>query len=315
MKIYDSLKDVVQESLQRSKTSSTPSGLVKGNTASTLNDAVEELEKFVADRIGKLKVALKESAALVASDVQHAEQVIDDLKTNVAVLEAKLRETENAIRSKDLTSRKAEENFNTRVSALGTKLKETDEIVRAKDAFIKSLEQNSSAKIDDLENQLKNKEKLLTNRSRDVLDLKSQLEHLRDGIKQISSFFKQSEVLGTTEGQDNSAVSRKGESNTAAEKTAGAQAEGNTMASPGPDAVQENVSPEFFKQLTLELTQTIGPMAPLIVRDHVKGLGETMEQFPKARVRELLETVSSEILDDKVKTGFRERIAQINGHA
>jgi hypothetical protein len=56
-------------------------------------------------------------------------------------------------------------------------------------------------------------------------------------------------------------------------------------------------------------------MAPLIVRDHVKSLGETMEQFPKARVRELLETVSSEILDEKVKTGFRERIAQINGHA
>jgi hypothetical protein len=87
------------------------------------------------------------------------------------------------------------------------------------------------------------------------------------------------------------------------------------MASPAPDATEQNVSPEFFKQLTLELTQTIGPMAPLIVRDHVKSLGETMEQFPKARVRELLETVSTEILDEKVKTGFRERIAQINGHA
>ena len=310
MKIYDSLKDVVQESLQRSKTSSTPSGLVKGNTASTLNDAVEELEKFVADRIGKLKVALKESAALVASDVQHAEQVIDDLKTNVAVLEAKLRETEDAIRSKELASQKTEESFNARIAALEAKLKETDEIVRAKDAAIKNLEQNNSAKIDALENQLKNKEKLLTNRSREVIDLKAQLEHLRNGIKEMSSFFKQSEVLGAIEGQDKSAVSRKGES-----KTAGAQATGEAMASLAADAGLENVSPEFFKQLTLELTQTIGPMAPLIVRDHVKAFGETIEQFPKARVKELLEAVSSEILDEKVKTGFRERIAQINGHA
>jgi hypothetical protein len=278
MKMYDSLKEVVQESLQRSKPGSTPPGPVTGNTASMLNDAVEELEKFVIHRIGKLKVAVKESAALVASGAQHAEQVIDGLKTNIAALEAKLRETEEAVRGKDST--------------------------------IKSLEQDNSAKIHELENQLKTKEKLLTNRSREVIDLKAQLEHLRNGIKEMSSFFKQSEVLGAMEGQDNSAVSGKGES-----KTAGAQAKGKAMASPTPDAAQENVSPEFFEKLTLELTQTIGPMAPLIVRDHVKSLGETIEQFPKARVKELLETVSSEILDDKVKTGFRERIAQINGHA
>ena len=310
MKMYDSLKEVVQESLQRSKPGSTPPGPVTGNTASMLNDAVEELEKFVIHRIGKLKVAVKESAALVASGAQHAEQVIDGLKANVAVLEAKLRETEDAIRSKDLASQKTEESFNARIAALEAKLRETEEAVRDKDATIKSLEQDNSAKIHELENQLKTKEKLLTNRSREVIDLKAQLEHLRNGIKEMSSFFKQSEVLGAMEGQDNSAVSGKGES-----KTAGAQAKGKAMASPTPEAAQENVSPKFFEKLILELTQTIGPMAPLIVRDHVKSLGETMEQFPKARIKELLETVSSEILDDKVKTGFRERIAEINGHA
>ena len=310
MKVYDSLKEVVQETLQRSKPSPTPSDVVKGDNASMLKDAVEELDKFVAYRIGKLKVAVKESAVLVASEAQHTEQIIDGLKTNIAVLEAKLSETEGAIRSKELANQRTEESFNARIAALEAKLKETDEIVRAKDAAIKSLEQNNSATIHELENQLKNKEKLLTNRSREVLDLKSQLELLRNGIKEMSSFFKQSQVLGVIEGQDNSAGSRKGES-----KTAGAQAKGNAMAPPAPDAAQENVSPEFFEKLTLELTQTIGPMAPLIVRDHVKSLGETMEQFPKARIKELLETVSSEILDDKVKTGFRERIAEINGHA
>ena len=282
MKVYDSLKEVVQESLQRSKPGPTTPGPVKGNNASMLTDTIEEFEKFVTSRIGRLKVAVNESAAMAASGTQHAEQVIDGLKTNIAALEAKL--------------------------------KETDEIARAKDATIKNLEQNNSAKIHELENQLKNKEKLLTNRSREVIDLKSELNRLKNGIKEMSSFFKQSEVLATIEGQVNSAVSPEGESKTAEEKPAGAQVKGKPMASPAPDTAEQNVSPEFFKQLTLELTQTIGPMAPLIVRDHVKSLGETMEQFPKARVKELLETVSSEILDDKVKTGFRERIAQINGH-
>jgi hypothetical protein len=259
-------------------------------------------------------VAVNESAAMAASGTQHAEQVIDGLKTNIAALETKHRQSEDTSRGKQLADQKTEESFNARIAALEAKLKETDEIARAKDATIKSLEQNNSAKIHELENQLKNKEKLLTNRSREVIDLKAQLERLRNGIKEMSSFFKQSEVLATIEGQVNSAVSPEGESKTAEEKPAGAQVKGKPMASPAPDTAEQNVSPEFFKQLTLELTQTIGPMAPLIVRDHVKSLGETMEQFPKARVKELLETVSSEILDDKVKTGFRERIAQINGH-
>jgi chromosome segregation ATPase len=279
-----------------------------------LTDAIEEFEKFVASRIGRLKVAVNESAAMAVSEAQHAEQVIDGLKTNIAALEAKLRQSEDTSRSKEVAKQKTEEELTAKTVTLAAKLRETEESVRAKDATIKSLEQNNSAKIHELEIQLKNKEKLLTSRSMEVIDLKSELNRLKNGIKEMSSFFKQSEVLAGIEGQVNSAVSREGESKTAEAKPAGAQDKGKPMASLVPDAAQQNVSPEFFEQLTLELTQTIGPMAPLIVRDHVKSLGETMEQFPKARVRELLETVSTEILDEKVKTGFRERIAQIDGH-
>ena len=314
MKVYDSLKEVVQESLQRNKINPATPDPVKGNNASMLTDAIEEFEKFAASRIGRLKVAVNESAAMAVSEAQHAEQVIDGLKANIAALEVKLRQSEDTSRSKEVAKQKAEESFNARIAALEAKLKETDEIARAKDAIIKNLEQNNSAKIHELEDQLKNKEKLLTNRSREVIDLKSELNRLKNGIKEMSSFFKQSEVLGTVDGQDNSAVSPKGEVETADAKPASYQVKGKPSAITLPDAAEENLSPEFFKQLTLELTQTIGPMAPLIVRDHVKTLGETMEQFPKARVIELLETVSSEILDEKVKTGFRERIAQINGH-
>jgi len=154
MKVYDSLKEVVQETLQRSKPSPTPSGPVKVNNASMLTDAVEELEKFVAYRIGKLKVAVNESAALAASEAQRAEQVIDGLETNIALLEAKLRETDDVARGKERANQKTEESLNARIAAVEAKLKETDDIVRAKDLTINSLEQNNGAKIQELENQL-----------------------------------------------------------------------------------------------------------------------------------------------------------------
>jgi chromosome segregation ATPase len=314
MKMYDSLKEVVQESLQRNKANPTAPGGTKENNAPMLNDAVEELEKFVAYRTGRLKAAVRESTALLASEAQHAEQVIDGLKTNIATLESRLRQSEDTSRGKEVARQKSEEQLTAKIEALEAKLRETEKIVRDKAAIIQGLEQNANTKIQDLENQLRNKEKLLTSRSREVIDLKAQLDRLKNGIKEMSSFFKQAEVLGAVDGQDNSTVSPKGEVKTADAKPASSQVKGNPGAITPPGADEENLSPEFFKQLTLELTQTIGPMAPLIVRDHVKSLGETMEQFPKARVRELLETVSSEILDEKVKTGFRERIAQINGH-
>lgn len=335
-KMYDSLKEVVQETLQRNKTNPatsvrakgnevvqetlqpnktnpTASVRVKGNNASMLNDEMDALEKMVVASLARLRNAVKEGEAMVASEAQRAEQVIENHKAKVAVLEAKLRETEETILGREVARQKTEANLTAGIATLQDALKQTEGIVREKESTIKSLEQDNSAKIHDLENQLKTKEKLLTNRSREVIDLKAQLELLKNGIKEMSSFFKQSEVLGVVEGQDKSAVSPKGEAKTAAEKTAPSQGQGKSAATE-PDATQEIISPEFFKQLTVELTQIVGPMASMIIRDHVKALGETAESFPKARVMELLETISTEILDEKVKTGFRDRLAQINGH-
>ena len=74
-------------------------------------------------------------------------------------------------------------------------LSQTEEMVRGKELTIKELEQNLSAKIRDLENQLRNKEKLLTSRDRRVNDLESQVKFLTGGIKEMSSFFRQTEGL------------------------------------------------------------------------------------------------------------------------
>jgi hypothetical protein len=48
----------------------------------------------------------------------------------------------------------------------------------------------------------------------------------------------------------------------------------------------------------------------MIVRDHVKALGESIEKFPKKRVSELVKILSEEITDEKVKNSFRKRITE-----
>lgn len=57
-----------------------------------------------------------------------------------------------------------------------------------------------------------------------------------------------------------------------------------------------------------ELTNVIESIASLIVRDHVRALGESMEEFPQRRLTELLKSLSGQIADDKLKAKFRERI-------
>jgi hypothetical protein len=46
-----------------------------------------------------------------------------------------------------------------------------------------------------------------------------------------------------------------------------------------------------------KLANVIGSIAALIVRDHVRVLGESMEEFPQTRLTELLESLSGEISD------------------
>jgi len=72
----------------------------------------------------------------------------------------------------------------------------------------------------------------------------------------------------------------------------------------------DSVPPGFFDHVTRALTEAMGPMAALVVRDQVAALGESLETFPKRRVKELLEVVSQEILDERLKLRFHERMSE-----
>jgi hypothetical protein len=54
-----------------------------------------------------------------------------------------------------------------------------------------------------------------------------------------------------------------------------------------------------------ELNMILGPQAKTIVCEHVAALGESIEEFPKARLAELLEMLSKEIVNEPLRISFR----------
>jgi chromosome segregation ATPase len=141
-RVYNSLRVVVHDTLQRGKANFVPLVRVKGPLS--FNDEMEELERILLDRLGRLKAAVKEGEAVVAEETQRAEQLIASLRVNIAALEAKLRETEDTVRREESARQKIEETL--------------------------------TAKIHDLQNAIKKKEQVLESRGNEVNDLNSKID-------------------------------------------------------------------------------------------------------------------------------------------
>jgi polysaccharide biosynthesis transport protein len=61
---------------------------------------------------------------------------------------------------------------------------------------------------------------------------------------------------------------------------------------------------DFLTVISAKLIETMGPMAPRVLNDHILALGESADSFPKDRRKELIERVSSEILTDSFRRQF-----------
>jgi type II secretory pathway predicted ATPase ExeA len=73
---------------------------------------------------------------------------------------------------------------------------------------------------------------------------------------------------------------------------------------------QESVFPGFLDRMGIALTEAMGPIASLVVRDQIAALGERYGSFPRARVAELIDLVGQEILNEKMKETFRKTMAE-----
>jgi len=70
------------------------------------------------------------------------------------------------------------------------------------------------------------------------------------------------------------------------------------------------VPANFLNVLAAALTDAMGPMSKIVLRDQIKTLGESSERFPHAKVDMLLESVSREILDERMRAHFRHQMLE-----
>jgi Domain of unknown function (DUF4388) len=82
------------------------------------------------------------------------------------------------------------------------------------------------------------------------------------------------------------------------------------VVAPAAKPVGELVPPNLLNRLASILTEVMGPMAPLVLRDQMESLGESRENFPEAKLDELIALVSREISDTQLRAKVEESMLQ-----
>ncbi len=70
------------------------------------------------------------------------------------------------------------------------------------------------------------------------------------------------------------------------------------------------VPPALLERATAILTEVLGPMAPLVLRDQIKTLGESPASLPEAKLDDLIVLLGLEIGDAQVKKKFEQSMYQ-----
>ena len=72
--------------------------------------------------------------------------------------------------------------------------------------------------------------------------------------------------------------------------------------------VKDFVPAEVVQAVADALTDAMGPMAWIVIRERLQGLNVTAEKLPRNKLWDLIETVSSEICDELMRSEFRQRM-------
>ena len=86
---------------------------------------------------------------------------------------------------------------------------------------------------------------------------------------------------------------------------------GGATAEPSGARPAADVMAQFLEILTNELTDVMGPMAPIVVRGHLKGLGDAFSTLPNSTLEKLVELVSPEILNDALRADFKKKMSAV----
>jgi chromosome segregation ATPase len=324
-----------------------------GNRISEVNDLKSKTDVLV-EQVTQSELALQQAKREAAIAAQHAGQLIEGLKANMTVLEARVRQTEDAIHKQDVASQQMEESLSTEISDLQSAFKKKAEDLETRESEVNDLKskikvlqeqvthlelvteqaqghaasetqhaeqatEDLKIKIARLQAQLNETEQIVGgtdstiegfdhNRNILAIDLDGQLEPQKNGINESdaeASVHIQAQANGDLAGE---------QLKTAEEKPTALRFPATAATPIATEAAPETVSQDAFNRMIAEfgeLTNVMGSIASLIVRDHVRALGESMEEFPQMRLTKLLDSLSKEISDDKLKADFCDRFAKM----
>jgi hypothetical protein len=89
-------------------------------------------------------------------------------------------------------------------------------------------------------------------------------------------------------------------------------------ASSQPKSDTVDISQAFLDILTSALIEAMGPMAPMVIRDQLNTLRNSSATLTNGSIEGLVQSVSSEILDDVLRASFQKKISAVvgtlNGH-
>ena len=71
-----------------------------------------------------------------------------------------------------------------------------------------------------------------------------------------------------------------------------------------------SVPQQVFQAMTRALTEAMGPMAAIIVQDHISGMSESKNSFPMHRLEQLLDQISHEIANSSMKESFMRKMSE-----
>ena len=82
------------------------------------------------------------------------------------------------------------------------------------------------------------------------------------------------------------------------------------LAQPIVKSAADLVPAALLNRVTGILTEVIGPMAPLVLRDQIEALGESPDSLPEAKLDDLIVLIGREIGEGKLKNKFEESMFQ-----
>ena len=282
---------------------------------SEVNDLTSK-RNVLSEQVTQLEFAIQQAKGEAANQAQEAEQVTESLKATITGLEAKLKETEDTLHRKDTAGQNLEETLKTEIRDLQSLVKQKDEALEGRDSEVNDLK----SKRDGLAEQVTQLELAIQQAKGEATSQAQHAAKVIEGLKiKIATLEAQrrqpEQIVGGTDwtikGFDQDGDRQVTDINAELELQTNRIKKAVEVTSVVTQPARKTMSKNAFDGLIAEfseLTNVIGSIASLIVRDHVRALGESMEEFPQRRLTELLESLSGQIADDKLKAKFRARI-------